>query len=227
MRERQEFPWVEAPVDLAVRLVAEALSLGPAPAEFARWRRYFSALPDHPEPGPYHQEMERLGEEARQDPTLMDHSAELLDLPELAGWFLDPDSVQSDAVNLLEARESRIVVSDQIKAEREAGITDRVIDREFGPDARARWARRLLEMAWIFNATEQLREAKIAYATALTLRDPEKSPRLLPFARTLVQRGLELATRVALGQMSAKEVTRNPQPNEALLVDPRRRRGGS
>ena len=215
MRERQTFPWVDAPVDLAGRLVAEALSLGPAPAEFAPWRRYFPALSDHPEShlelGTHHQEMERLGEEARQDPTLVDHSAELLDLPDLAGWFLDPDSAQSDAVNLLEARESRIVVSDQIKAEREAGITDRVIDREFGPDARARWARRLLEMAWIFHATERPREAKIAYATALSLQDPEKSPRLLPFARTLVQRGLELATRVALGQMSAKEVTRNPQ----------------
>lgn len=211
MRERQAFPWVEAPVDLAARLVAEALSLGPAPPEFARWRRYFPAVSDHPELGAHHQEMERLEEEARRDPTLGDHSAELLDLPELAGWFLDPDSVQSDAVSLLEARESRIVVSDQIKAERETGIADRVIDREFGPDTRARWARRLVEMAWIFHATERPREAKIAYATALTLQDQEKSPRHLPFVGTLVQRGLELAAQVALGQLSAKDVTRNPE----------------
>jgi len=210
LREQQKFPWVEAPVDLAVRLVAESLSLGPAPPEFARWRRYFSAVADHPEPGAFQQEMERLGEEARGDPTLVDHSAELLDLPELAGWFLHPDSVQSDAVSLLEARGSRIVVSDQIKAEREAWIVDRVIDREFGSQARARWAHRLQEMAWIFRVTERPREAKLAYAAAVALQDPERPPRHLPFVRTLVQRGLELAARVALGQLSAKEVPRTP-----------------
>lgn len=211
IRDTQKLPWMEAPAEVAVGLVEEALSLGPAPAEFARWRQFFSGVSDHPRPRAGHWETEPLAEEARQDQTLLDHSAELLDLPDLAGWFVDPGAVQSDAVNLLEARGSPIVVSDQIKAEREAGITDRVIDREFSPEARTRWARRLLEMAWIFHATERPREAKIAYATALALHDLEKPPRHLPFVKTLAQRGLELATRVALGQLSAQEVSRAPQ----------------
>jgi hypothetical protein len=207
LRETQKLPWVEIPADAAVGLVAEALRLGPAPAEFARWRSRFSA----PDPSAADSRQLEIEEEARHDPTLLDHSAEILDLPELAGWFLDPAAVQSDAVSLLEARGSRIVVSDQIKAEREAAITDQVIDRELGSEASARWARRLLEMAWIFRATGRSRESKIASATAFAFQDLEKPPRLLPFARKLAQRGLELATRVALGQVSAQEVSRAPR----------------
>jgi hypothetical protein len=214
LREKQGLPWVEAPAELAVGLVLEAIPLGPAPAEFAHWRQRFSGA-SSPGPSGRHWEIASLTEAARHDLTLVDHSAELLDLPELTGWFLDPGSVQSDAMTLLEARESRLVVSDQIKAEREAGITDRVIDREFSPEARARWARRLLEMAWIFHSTERPREAKIAYATALALEGSEKPPRQLPFVQALVRRGLEAATRVALGQLSAQEVSRVPQRRPA------------
>lgn len=210
IRERQKLPWVEAPPELAVGLVAEARGLGPAPAGFARWRELFAEA-RAPGSGSVYPEIEPLIAEAGQDPTLVDHCAELLDLPELVGWFLDPTAVQSDAVSLLEARGSRIVVSDQIKAEREAAITECVIDREFTPEACGRWAHRLLEMAWIFHATGRPREAKIACATALALQDPEKPPRRLSFANTLAQRGLELAGRVALGQLSAQEVSRAPR----------------
>src|SRR5206468_3469903 len=82
-------------------------------------------------------------------------AAALAELPETAGWFLDPEAVQADAVDLLAARESRLVVSDQTKAEREDAIVGRVIARELGPEARRRWARRLAEMALVFDATER------------------------------------------------------------------------
>ena len=67
------------------------------------------------------------------DPALLERSAALLDLPEFAGWFLDPEALQSDSVALLQTRESRLVVSDQVKAEREAAIVDGVIARELTP----------------------------------------------------------------------------------------------
>jgi hypothetical protein len=57
----------------------------------------------------------------------------LLDLPDLAGWLLDPEELQSDAVALLQTRESRLMVSDQIKAEREAALVDAVVERELAP----------------------------------------------------------------------------------------------
>jgi hypothetical protein len=84
----------------------------------------------------------------------------------MAGWFLDPETVQSDALEVQEARESRLVVSDQIKAERQEAILARVIEREFTQEARRRWSRRFAEMAWIFEATDRSEHAAIAAAGA-------------------------------------------------------------
>jgi hypothetical protein len=64
----------------------------------------------------------------------------------------------------LQARESRLVVSEQIKAERETAIVDGAIDRLFTSDARRRWARRLAEMALIFGDTGRADPAGLAAA---------------------------------------------------------------
>lgn len=218
LREAHKLSWVEVPASRAVALVAEALQhqapSSPLPPEFARWRPLFAPAPDA---GPAAQaappEPPWL-DEIRQDPTLLDHSAELLELPELGGWFLDPEAAQADAVELLQARESRLVVSEQIKAEREAAILERVIEREFSPEIRQRWARRLREMSWIFDATERRRPAQIAYATALALEEASRALHHVPFARTLAQRGLELACEAALGRVSASEISRAPRRAE-------------
>src|SRR5207245_5878853 len=129
VRSSRTRPWVERDPARAVGLVAEALAIhaaeGTAPPDgFARWRRLFdgAAAPAPP----------RL---PAADPALVERSAALAEFPEMAGWFLDPEAVQVDAVELLAARESRLVVSDQIKAEREDAILGRVIARELGPEA--------------------------------------------------------------------------------------------
>ncbi|PYN12700.1 MAG: hypothetical protein DME06_08730, partial [Candidatus Rokuibacteriota bacterium] len=92
------------------------------PVEFARWEPLFAPpaglAPAGAEPAP------------GWDAVLAERSAQLFDLPELAGWFLDPERVQSDAVQLGEARASRLVLSDQLKAEREVAIVTRVVERE-------------------------------------------------------------------------------------------------
>jgi len=75
--------------------------------------------------------------------TFLTDSATLLDLPELMGWFIDPVRVQHEALALLQVRESRLVVSDQVKAEREASIVDGVVEAQLPDAARRRWAARL------------------------------------------------------------------------------------
>ena len=115
LRASQKLPWLEVEPARALALVGEALTLhrtrGTAPpAAFARWDRLFAATAPSPLPA------------LTADPALLEQSASLLELPELAGWFLDPESVQSDSVDLLQARESKLVVSDQIKSEREDAI---------------------------------------------------------------------------------------------------------
>jgi len=206
LRESQKLPWVETDPARAVGLVAEALAVHAAastspPAAFAPWRALFAsapaaeppALPDTP------------------DPALLERSATLLERPELAGWFLDPESVQSDAVDLLQTRESRLVLSDQLKAEREAAIVDRVIERELDASSRRLWSRRLAEMALVLDGAGAPEPAASARAVAAALGSSTFEPRRLPFVRALASRGLEIAGEVTLGRVSAAEVSRKPK----------------
>jgi hypothetical protein len=207
LRESQKLPWVETSAARACALVAEALAhharAGTAPpAEFARWRRLFGAVPP---PG---SAVETAAEPV--NPLLLERSVELLELPELAGWFVDPAACQADALALLQARESRLIVSDQIKAEREAAIVDGVIERAFTAEARMRWVRRLTEMALIFRDTDRAEPAELAETAARALRDPERRPGHVPLARAMALRGLQVAAEVALGQASLDQVSRAP-----------------
>jgi hypothetical protein len=205
LREHQKLPWVDSDPGRAIGLVAEALQLHrrlgtePPPA-FARWRRVFATAPAHTPEEPATAEAP--------EPGALERSAELTDLSELAGWFVEPALVQEDALALLQARESRLVVSEQIKAERETAIIDGAIDRVFAPDARRRWARRLAEMATIFRDTGRSEPARMAAAAAAALADQERSARAIPLVRALTQRGIEMASEVALGRAKLSEVSR-------------------
>jgi hypothetical protein len=209
LRAAQELPWVETDPARAVALVREALALHTAlgtspPTAFNRWRRSFdeaasSATPADPTVPP-----------GQPDAASLERSPELLDLPDLAGWFLDPEALQSDAVALLQTRESRLVVSDQIKAEREAAIVDAVVERELTPAARRRWARRLDEMALILAATDRGEPATWATAAAAALRDDAHEIRRHPFVLALARHGLEAASEVTLGRAKLADVSRKP-----------------
>ena len=119
--------------------------------------------------------------------------------------------MQSDAVDLLQTRESRLVLSDQLKAEREAAIVDRVIERELDERARRLWSRRLAEMALVLDGAGQPEPAESARAVAAALASASFEPRRLPFVRALAARSLEIAGEVTLGRVSAAEVSRKPK----------------
>jgi hypothetical protein len=204
LRANQKLPWVETEPARALGLVAEALALHRTlgtspPAGFERWSPLFAgtALP------------EPLATPTDADPALAERGPELLDLPELAGWFLEPEDVQSEALEILQTRESRLVVSDQIKAEREDAILTRVVERELTPEAQRLWRRRLVEMGYVLRATGRDELARIAESTAAGL---DGSVGRNPFARALARRALELAGEVSAGRLSAAEVSRKPSP---------------
>ena len=150
---------------------------------------------------------------AEPDSNLLDRSAELLELPELGGWFVDPGLVQEDALALLQVRESRLVISDRIKAEREAAIMDAVIDKQFTSEARRRWSRRLREMTLIFRATDRDDPARLAECAATALLDEARPARTIPLVHGLARRGLTMGAEVALGRVKAAEVSRAPTRN--------------
>ena len=206
LRANQKLPWIEVAPPRAVAAVRESLALHHAlgtapPSAFARWQPAFEAAAAHdtrtePRPVP--------------DPATLERAPELLGLPELASWFLDPESVQSESLELLQTRESRLVVSDQIKTEREAAIVERIVEREFTPEIRHRWAHRLEEMAFVFEATARPEAAMLAASAAAALRDESLDIRRQPFPAALARRGIELAGEVAAGRLSAADVSRRP-----------------
>jgi hypothetical protein len=209
LRESQKLPWVEVDGRRACALVAEALALHERlgtvpPPEFARWKKAFAEAP--PAPG----EAPPPASRADAPPSSLPRSAELLDLPELMGWFIDPARVQHEALALLQARESRLVVSDQVKAERETAIVDGVLEAQLTEAPRRRWAARLREMADIFRLTGRAEAAALAEQTAAALADPQRPAAAIPFARALAARGLEIAAEVALGRTRLADVTRAP-----------------
>ncbi len=147
LRAAQKLPWIETDPARARDLVAEALALHRTlgtspPAAFARWQRHFATGAPEPAVVP-----------AGHDPDLVARGAELLDAPEMAGWFLEPGDVQAEALELMQTQESKLVVSDQAKSEREAALVTRVVERDLGEAARLRWARRLLDAAGVFEVT--------------------------------------------------------------------------
>jgi len=218
LRASQKLPWIEVPPARAVGAVAEALALHGSvgtspPAPFERWKSVFESARGLPvgAGGPRHgPPVPPTAGTPRVDLTLAERATELLALPELASWFIDPESVQSDSLALLEARESRLVVSDQVKAEREAAIVTRIVERELGPDVRRRWARRLDEMAFVFDATGRPEPAAIARATAAALADESRDVTRQAFATGLARRALEIAGEVAAGRLRAADVSRKP-----------------
>lgn len=208
-------PWIELPPTAALGLVAEALGRhavtgAPPPGELAGWLPALD-LPEAP-PRPLVYELQDR-EAVLGEPGLLERSADLFEARELAGWFLDPETVEAEAVELLQARESRLVVPDQVKAEREAAIVDKAIEAQLTPEARQRWSRRLEEEAAVLARLGREPEARMALAVALALADPAREPRRIPWVRRLVERGLQVASEVSLGRVSAQEVSRRPRPS--------------
>jgi hypothetical protein len=211
LRAESPLPWVSIPPIWAWALLVQAADRaratgGAVPAELQRWIARLGA--PAAEPAPIHA---RLPAMAPEDPALLARSVALLALPELAGWFLDPSSVSSESLEWLQARESRLVVSDQIKAERLAALVDRIIETRFDAPLRRLWQGRLEAQAYVLLALGREAEAASAVAVARALATGGDTLRRIPFLRALVERSLEVAGEVATGRLSAETASRAPR----------------
>ena len=217
LRAESPLPWVSVPASWAWTLLVAAADRAretgrPVPPDLARWVERLGVPPADPPPI-----YARLPAAAAEDPGLLERSASLLALPELAGWFLDPASVSSEALEWLGARESRLVVSDQVKGERLATIVDRIIETRFDAPTRRLWQRRLEEQAYVLLALGRAPDATIAAAVAHALGGAEEACRRIPFLRALVERSLEIAGEVATGRLSAATASRAPRAHPAQV----------
>ena len=85
----------------------------------------------------------------------------------------------------------------------------RVVERELGEEARRRWARRLVESAFIFDVTGRGDLAAVAQASAAALAGTGDVGSQ-PFARALARRALDVAGEVATGRLTAAAASRKP-----------------
>jgi hypothetical protein len=212
LRAESALPWVPVPPAWAWHVLAVAAARAreagrPVPGDLTGWLERLGPPPAGPPPI-----QGRVPEAALADPALLERSGELLGRPELAGWFLDPAGLTSEGLEWLQARESRLVVSEHAKAERLQALVERVAESRLDPEARGRWARRLEEQAWVLLELGQAAWASMAAAVAAALADPDRPPAALPFVRALVERSLGLAGEVASGRVPAEQVRRLPRP---------------
>jgi hypothetical protein len=208
-------PWVSVPASWAwatLVAAAERTRAGdrPVPPDLRAWIERLG-IPAA-EPAPVYA---RLPAEPAGEPALLERSGALLALPELAGWFLDPGGVASEALEWLQTKESRLVVSEQIKAERLTALIDRILERHFDEPTRRRWQGRLEDEAYVLWALGRTEEARDLVAVARALGDPAAALGRIPFLRALVERSLEIAGEVATGRLSAAAATRAPRPRAA------------
>jgi hypothetical protein len=87
---------------------------------------------------------------------------------------------------------------------------DAAVAKAFPRGARERWARRLGEMALVFDATGRADAATLARAAAGAFADAERRVESVALARALARRGLEVAGEVTLGRAKLEDVSRAP-----------------
>jgi hypothetical protein len=124
-KQRAGFDWVEIPPSYARQLIGEALELNhesgfTVPREYQIYQRAIGNPAQPFERALIYDEIPAA--EVTLNPELLERSSELLDEEELKGWFFGFDEVHSYALDLLQARQSQIVLSEQLQAEREERV---------------------------------------------------------------------------------------------------------
>lgn len=197
IRKLEDLTVVEVPATYGQLLVREAyqrnVKAGVEPLlEYRKWQKAMEEGEISGTSPLIYQELSQ--EEVRFEPALLLESPDLLSLPEFSSWFFDLDSVATYALELLEARQSRIILSDWARKEREARIIGKAVEGLFSGDYPFLFKRRLEEMAYILWKTDRREEAKKALAAALALgEDGDQSLREHPLISALILRSLNLA----------------------------------
>lgn len=204
------------PVDYARQLIGEALALNEesgfaVPAEVRQYERVV-AEPHRP----FEQALiyaEIRPQEVSMRPDYVEASPSLLEEPELEGWLFDYDTVRRHAGELRQARESRVILTEELKAERERQIIANAIRDAVTPSLQRGLRRRLEETAYVFLRTGRRHQATLAVAAARRL--DEGALTMHPFLHALMRRSLELAIQAEGGQLPAELLRRDPYASVA------------
>ncbi|GIX47492.1 MAG: hypothetical protein KatS3mg131_1703 [Candidatus Tectimicrobiota bacterium] len=152
-----------------------------------------------------------------------DRPAEILELPEFAGWTL-PDSVtQKYGDRLRDIEESPLVVSEMTQQERIQEVYAQALEEVLDDRTRRLMQLRLEEMAYYLLRTGRRREALRAVAAARSLAedDPQRLKRN-PFVTALLERSLQRAkerpSRRIILPYTPPRPTREPEEERRLII---------
>lgn len=126
------------------------------------------------------------------------HAADLLELPEFAGWTLPKTIIQKYGDELRSLEESQIVVSEAIQRQRTSAVYERATSEVLGDKSRQIMRLRLEEMAHYLLGTDRRLQAlwAVASARSLEIDNPDRLSRN-PFVSALFERSIEAAKRHA------------------------------
>ena len=190
--------WAQVPPDYAVRLLEESLALTPdgephretyLPLRENLWR-YVGRLEDIP---PLE---ERLPTLSPGEHTGFLEQARQLATEELCrSWLPSFEEITPWVKKLQEVQDSPLVLTEQQQQLRQAGVLDEATAALFPEATRARWGKRLLEMAYFLDLSGRREEGRAAQAAGEDLLSGERSPLAgeNPFLQELVRYALMLA----------------------------------
>lgn len=156
----------------------------------------------------------RLDVEAvRADVRALSESAALLEEPEFRTWFFDPEALGPYLDEAQQIRTSPLVLNQAQQQERLRGIVERALEELWGGARQASWARRLEEMAYVFDASGRKEPARRALAVALALEATRHGGRDILFCEALTRSSLAVF-------LEAAEQREQEQARTSLVVTP-------
>jgi hypothetical protein len=149
----------------------------------------------------------------RADTQLVAESQLLVDEKELRTWFFAPDEVKPYLDEMLQIRDSPLVLGEAQQTERFRALVERAIEELFGGEQQAVWVRRLEEMAYFFHVTGRPEQGKRALAAGLALAASTHGGRNIGVCEALARTSL-----AALWEMETKRAAE--QSKSSLVVTP-------
>ncbi|MHB1131279.1 MAG: hypothetical protein ACYC4L_02710 [Chloroflexota bacterium] len=188
LRDTEGLHLVDAPPAYLRQALAEALDLNRAgghavPDEYYRW----AGLLAQGERVYEHEPVYELVNAAlvRWSPQLAEESAELLHLPEFAGWLMPPTQVEEAMRAYAKSRERRLVLLGDRPDQGQNTVVDQLADGFFTEANRRLYKRRLEQSAYVLQVAGRTLQARMALAAALALDTPRTPASRVPFAREM------------------------------------------
>lgn len=152
-------------------------------------------------------------EAVRRDARLLTEPEQLLEEKEFRTWFFDRDTLKPYIEEMLQLRDSPLVLNQAQQQERFRILVERAVEELFGGTRRLSWVRRLEEMAYFLHATSRVEPAQRALAAALALEGSTRGGCDIPFCEQLARGGLAAF-------LQAEEQRQEEAARSSLVVTP-------